>query len=604
MNIPKGYKQTELGIIPEDWEVKPLCEVIDNFTGLTYAPENVAEYGTLVLRSSNIQNGFLSFADKVYVRGLNIPQRVKVKDGDILVCVRNGSKHLIGKCARIDNVSNENMAFGAFMTILRTKSGNSNKFIHYVWQSNIIQSQITENLGATINQITNSDINRYLIITPSQTEEQEAIAEVLSDVDALIAALDKKIEKKRLIKQGTIQELLTGKKRLKGFTDEWVEKKLGKIVSITTGKKDVNEGHQNGAYPFFTCSTNILRSNSYSFDKEAILVAGNGDVGNLHYYKGKFEAYQRTYVLYDFTEHPQYIHNYLSAFLVSKLNEGKIGSTIPYIVLGQLTDFSVHISKNEKEQQAIAAILSDMDKEIAELEARREKYQQLKNGMMQKLLTGQIRLVKPQAQPMSIAPKVEDVPIDAVVIAAHIVNELYRSKGWGRTKIQKALHLVEYGCQLDFKHQYIRNTAGPDDQRLLAYIDQKFKQYHFVDKTQSKDTLGRTHYDYVPAAMIDDAENAFAAYPLEKRNQIDALLEKIKYLDLAEAEIVSTLYAVWNNRLIKQEPINDELLLADFYAWSEHKSEYQPAIVERMLRFMRKNNIVPIGWGKYIDCKI
>ena len=231
MNIPQGYKQTELGIIPEDWEVVNFCEVADNFTGLTYAPENVKNYGTLVLRSSNIQDGFLCYEDNVYVDGINIPDRAKAKAGDILVCVRNGSRNLIGKSALISSKAPKNLAFGAFMTVLRAKNGSHNIFIHQIWQSDYIQRQIKDNLGATINQVTNKDISRYIIPMPP-IAEQRAIAEALSDVEGLIAALDKKIAKKRLLKQGAMQQLLTGKKLLPGFTDEWVEKKLESIADI------------------------------------------------------------------------------------------------------------------------------------------------------------------------------------------------------------------------------------------------------------------------------------------------------------------------------------------------------------------------------------
>ena len=110
---PPAYKQTELGPIPEDWEVKSLGEIAETFTGLTYSPENVYEHGTLVLRSSNIKNEQLCFEDNVFVQ-MSIPERAFVKENDILICVRNGSKALIGKSAIITKAA-VGMAFGAFM---------------------------------------------------------------------------------------------------------------------------------------------------------------------------------------------------------------------------------------------------------------------------------------------------------------------------------------------------------------------------------------------------------------------------------------------------------------------------------------------------------
>ena len=207
-----GYKMTELGIIPNDWEVKTVSDVADNFIGLTYSPENVRDYGTLVLRSSNIQNDKIVYEDNVFV-DMVIPERALAHDGDILVCVRNGSKALIGKSTILD-IGNTRMAFGAFMTVLRAKRGIDNRYLLYAWQSNMIQDQVQESLGATINQITNADFKRFYLLTPSSIEEQTAIANVLSDMDTEIATLETKLAKYRTLKTGMMQQLLTGKIRL------------------------------------------------------------------------------------------------------------------------------------------------------------------------------------------------------------------------------------------------------------------------------------------------------------------------------------------------------------------------------------------------------
>lgn len=206
------YKQTELGKIPTDWEVKTVSDIADNFIGLTYSPENVRDYGTLVLRSSNIQNGKITYEDNVFV-DMEIPERALAHDGDILVCVRNGSKALIGKSAVLE-IGNAQMAFGAFMTVLRAKYGINNKYLLYAWQSDMIQDQVQESLGATINQITNADFKRFYLLIPSSKDEQTAIANVLSDMDTEIATLETKLAKYRKLKTGMMQQLLTGKIRL------------------------------------------------------------------------------------------------------------------------------------------------------------------------------------------------------------------------------------------------------------------------------------------------------------------------------------------------------------------------------------------------------
>ncbi len=195
----------------EPWVEKKLGDVVTNSTGLTYSPNNVKKYGTLVLRSSNIKNGKLIFEDNVFVE-MSIPERAKVHTNDLLVCVRNGSKALIGKSAVITEDA-EGMAFGAFMTILRA-NGIEQIFLNYYWQTDFVQKQVRDNMGATINQITNADISDFDIYVPYSFTEQQSIASVLTFMDNELSALEAKRKKYEQIKQGMMQQLLTGRIRL------------------------------------------------------------------------------------------------------------------------------------------------------------------------------------------------------------------------------------------------------------------------------------------------------------------------------------------------------------------------------------------------------
>jgi type I restriction enzyme S subunit len=187
-----------------------LDQIGEAVAGLTYAPSDVADAGTLVLRASNVQESTLVFRDNVYVE-MELPERVFVRDGDILICVRNGSRDLIGKCAKIDSKSElERHVFGAFMCVYRTEFHD---FIFHQFQSHVIKRQVHEHLGATINQITNKSLNSFEIPIPP-LDEQKAIATVLSDMDTEIVSLEAKLAKAREIKQGMMQELLTGRIRL------------------------------------------------------------------------------------------------------------------------------------------------------------------------------------------------------------------------------------------------------------------------------------------------------------------------------------------------------------------------------------------------------
>lgn len=200
--------QTRLPGFSGKWEETTLGAIGECIIGLTYKPENVVEHGLLVLRSSNIQNGQLSYDDNVFVN-IKVPDHLVTRTGDILICVRNGSRALIGKCVVIDE-SAADLTFGAFMSVYRTKHW---RFVAHAFQAHDIQRQIRDNIGATINQITNKDMKAFRLKLPRE-DEQTAIAAVLSDMDAELLALEQRREKTHAIKQAMMQELLTGKTRL------------------------------------------------------------------------------------------------------------------------------------------------------------------------------------------------------------------------------------------------------------------------------------------------------------------------------------------------------------------------------------------------------
>jgi type I restriction enzyme, S subunit len=191
-----------------EWEATTLGAIGECIIGLTYKPENVVAHGLLVFRSSNIQNGRLAYDDNVYVN-LKVSEHLYTREGDILVCVRNGSRALIGKCAVIDERATGE-TFGAFMSVYRTKHW---RFILHVFQADDIQRQIRDNIGATINQITNKDLKGFRLKLPPE-DEQTAIAAVLFDMDAELEALEARRDKTRSLKQAMMQDLLTGKTRL------------------------------------------------------------------------------------------------------------------------------------------------------------------------------------------------------------------------------------------------------------------------------------------------------------------------------------------------------------------------------------------------------
>jgi type I restriction enzyme S subunit len=376
------------GTAPATWNEVRLDQIGQTFIGLTYNPDNVNRSGTLVLRSSNIQNGRLVFDDNVFVNG-PIPERIRVRENDILICVRNGSRRLIGKSVMLDRRV-VGQTFGAFMAVYRS---GSNPFLQYFFQSDDFKRQIDEHLGATINQITNHSLNGFVVALPSDLEQKE-IASRLVDVDRYLAALERMLAKKEAMKRGMMQQLLTGKTRLPGFNDAWDDGVLADVARIKTGSRNNQDNEPGGIYPFFVRSATVERINSYSYDCEAILVPGEGGIGSIfHYVNGRFEVHQRVYAISDFSASTsgRFIYHYMRQFFGAHAMEHSVKATVDSLRLPTFRNFALRLPSHD-EQVAIAAVLDEADAEIDRLHKRLAKTRSIKRGMTQELLTGRTRL--------------------------------------------------------------------------------------------------------------------------------------------------------------------------------------------------------------------
>ncbi len=229
--------------------------------------------------------------------------------------------------------------------------------------------------------------------------EQQAIATALSDVDAVLGGLDRLIAKKRDLKQAAMQQLLTGQTRLPGFSGEWEVQRLGELANIKTGSRNNEDKIEDGEYPFFVRSEVVERINSYSHDCEAILVPGEGRIGDIfHYINGRFDVHQRVYAITQFkpTVSAKFVHLYMAMNFGAWAMQNTVKATVDSLRLPTFQTFALLVPPTKVEQTAIVDVLSDMDAELAALEARRDKTRDLKQAMMQELLTGKTRLVKPE----------------------------------------------------------------------------------------------------------------------------------------------------------------------------------------------------------------
>jgi len=217
-----------------EWEDGKLGNYGNLINGLTYSPDNIVDEGLLVLRSSNVQNGQIYLNDNVYVN-LDVDDTALTREDDILICVRNGSKRLIGK-STIINKNLPKSTHGAFMTVFR---GESNKFISHWFHSSIYYKEVHKNLGATINSINGSDLKKFKTIFPLKPEQQR-IAAFLTAVDNKIEQLSKKQALLGEYKKGLMQQIFSQAIRFKsddgGTFPDWEEKNGNEIFDNISNK--------------------------------------------------------------------------------------------------------------------------------------------------------------------------------------------------------------------------------------------------------------------------------------------------------------------------------------------------------------------------------
>ncbi|HIF9460047.1 TPA: restriction endonuclease subunit S [Photobacterium damselae] len=419
-------------MVPNGWSLIKLKDIGKCINGLTYSPKNVVDNGLLVLRSSNVQGAKLAFDDNVYVN-IDIASDSKTKVGDILLCVRNGSKNLIGKSAFIDE-SAEGLAHGAFMSLFR--SNNTPNYTFQLFQSSRFFQQVNQNLGATINSINSGNLNQFKFPYPPLAERKK-IAQILSTWDRGIATTEKLIDASKQQKKALMQQLLTGKKRLinpetgKAFEGEWRKSKtpyeslpsdwselaLEKLSSfITKGATPTTYGFEWQEYgiPFlrsecvgkngfkesglnYICDAAheaMARSKVYAGD---ILITITGNVGRVCRLPNKYPqaninqhiakvTLKNENVCNDFIFHCLQDNKYQSNF-----ERITTGQAYPQISLVQVRNTIIPLPPIS-EQQKIASVLTAADKEIELLEAKLAHFKQEKKALMQQLLTGKRRV--------------------------------------------------------------------------------------------------------------------------------------------------------------------------------------------------------------------
>lgn len=387
--IPQGYKKTEIGIIPQDWEVKKLGEICSSIKDGTHQTPKYVNFGIPFYSVENVTNN-----DFKNVKYISLEEHKKLtktcnpEKGDLLL-TRIGD---IGTTKYID--WNIKASIYVSLALLKIKKEYDGRYLYYYSQTPKWKKEIENHslMHATPQKINLGEIGKVAIPLPP-LPEQQAIARVLSDVDRLIESLDKLIEKKKMIKKGAMQELLTGKRRLPGFTGEWVKKKLGEIAEIKKGDLITEKTAKKGDIPVIGggIEPTYYHNKSNRGPNTITISASGANAGYVNFYPYPIFASDCSTI----EENNNYDVKFLYHFLKLKQNDIiklQTGGAQPHVYPEQLKNLMIYFPPTLEEQQAIAQILSDMDAEIEALEKKKAKYEKIKKGLMEQLLTGKIRL--------------------------------------------------------------------------------------------------------------------------------------------------------------------------------------------------------------------
>lgn len=392
--VKPGYKKTEVGVIPEDWNVMPLDQLAFVTSGKRLPlGEALTDRQTEhpYIRVTDMRPGTVDVSEIKYVPDEVFPaiQQYRIYKEDLFISVA-GTLGIVGKIP--DELDGANLTENA-NRITRIKC--SRDYLLHVLLAPLIQTTIDglRTVGAQP-KLALGRIRKFDIPLPATEAEQRAIATALSNVDALLGSLDALIAKKKAIKQGTMQRLLTGKQRLKGFEGEWEVKRLGDVAEVRKGVLITAETAKHGSVPVISggIKPSYYHNTANRFGRTLTVSASGANAGYVGFHTQPIFACDCSTI----EESIGYDLMFMYYLLLNRQREIfllQTGGAQPHIYPEQLRSMDIYIPSDKKEQTAIATVLSDMDVELEALEARRSKTALLKQGMMQELLTGRTRLV-------------------------------------------------------------------------------------------------------------------------------------------------------------------------------------------------------------------
>lgn len=383
-----------------EWEETPLLDVVTLYNGLTYTPNDIRDHGTLVLRSSNVQEGEISLFDNVYVRS-EVATSPNVKKGDIIVVVRNGSRTLIGKHAQIKS-DMPNTVIGAFMAGIHT---DEPEFLNALLCTRRFDNEVTINLGATINQITNGTFHSMKFLFPDK-KEQKALGYYFQHLDSLIQSTTKKIESLKQVKAASLLSMFpqegetTPRVRFKGFEGEWEKVQFSELYEPSSIKNKTF-----GADKIISVANMYFKPVSYISDEEYLKSYNVMNLGDIAFEGNKSKDYahgrfventigdgivSHVFIVlkpiskqYDL-QFWKYLINYERIMGPILLRSTKHSTMMTDLVVSDFLKESVLVPSYE-EQIEIGKILSSLDRQISLHTQRLEKLKQIKAACLDEM---------------------------------------------------------------------------------------------------------------------------------------------------------------------------------------------------------------------------
>lgn len=391
-------------MVPDGWKegrIKNLVLSLNAGVSVNSEDDGNKDAKYKILKTSCVSKGiFEPFHAKSVYHSNEIARLKENVTRDRIIISRMNTPLLVGANSYIESTIENIFLPDRLWQVNPKKNKVIMRWLSYWFASERIRF-VLSNLGTgtsgSMKNITKSDVLDLKIYIPP-LHEQKKISEILSTWDKAITTTEKLLANSEQQKKALMQQLLTGKKRLldrngKRFSEVWINSHLKALCSITTGKKDVNEGNPDGSYPFFTCASEPTKCDRYSYDCEALLISGNGIIGKTHYYNGKFEAYQRTYILNNFNESilVYYLYQFILYWLIHDILRESQHGAMPYIKLGLLEKFKILIPTIQ-EQNKIGLVLFAADQKIEKFKQKLEYLRNEKKALMQQLLTGKRRV--------------------------------------------------------------------------------------------------------------------------------------------------------------------------------------------------------------------